>query len=93
MQNYRNYALLFVFIRIFSINIIHQKLDNGNYSGIISDVDSDNSYVLSTINGKIRIISYKHNHKTGNYLNLEIEFTQINDKSYDDLYDGDDEFI
>ncbi len=77
-------VLLLVFIRIFSINIIHQKLDNGNYSGIISDIDSDNSYVLSTINGKIRIISYKHNHKTGNYLNLEIEFTQINDKSYDE---------
>lgn len=76
--------IFIVFIRIFIINIIHQDLSNGSYSGIISDVDSDNSYILSTLNGKIRIISYNHTHNTGNYINVEIEFTKISDKSYDE---------
>ncbi len=76
--------IVLVFVRFFTINIFHQELSNGIYTGVICDVDSENSYVLATINGRIRIISYKHSQNTGNYINVEIEFTKISDKSYDE---------
>lgn len=71
-----------VVLRTILIDITHKSIDNGIYSGIVTDIENDNNYILSTAKGKIRVTSYNHEEKVGNRIEVNLTITQIPEKSY-----------
>lgn len=69
-------------LRTIQIDYTHQNLFDGNYNGIVTDIENENSYILLTNKGKIRVTSYQHNEKVGNRIEVELLITEISDKSY-----------
>ena len=78
--------LILSILRTIQIDYTHQKLIDGNYNGIVTDIENENSYKLLTNKGKIRVTNYQYNEKIGNRIEGELLITAISDKSYQEEF-------
>ena len=82
--------LIFILIFLFEYLIISYmkniKIED-NIDAYIYDVESDSSYIILYKGVKIKVNEYDHKNKPGDYINISLTFTEIDEKSYDTDFD------
>ncbi|WP_162849667.1 DNA internalization-related competence protein ComEC/Rec2 [Anaeroplasma bactoclasticum] len=62
------------------------KIDN-HIESYVYDIDSDSSYILFYKGVKIKVNEYNHKNEVGDYIEVDLLFQEIEDKSYDTDFD------